>query len=118
MITFTIPMRLSSPSNGQHGHWTKHASVRKRQRQAIAAVWRTLRGPSHEPPFVVTLTRVAPRALDTDNLAAAFKSIRDEVAARLGYGDSPTDPIEWVYRQEKSKPGAYFVRVDIEEKTK
>lgn len=63
-------------------------------------------------PAVVTLTRVGKRQLDDDNLAAAFKSIRDEVAVWLGCGDSPKDPIEWRYQQEA---GEYAVKIEIEE---
>ena len=38
--------------------------------------------------LVVTLTRVSPRALDSDNLAYAFKAVRDEVAAYFGVNDN------------------------------
>jgi len=50
--------------------------------------------------LVVTLTRIAPRALDDDNLASAFKAIRDGVADALGIDDR--DPrVSWRYAQER-----------------
>lgn len=61
-------------------------------------------------PMVVTFTRVSPRKLDDDNLAFAFKGIRDEVAAYFGMDDA--DPrIEWRYAQAKGKAA---VRIDFE----
>ncbi|MBE0568400.1 MAG: hypothetical protein IH577_01830 [Deltaproteobacteria bacterium] len=62
----------------------------------------------------VTLTRIAPRALDTDNLASGLKAIRDGVADALEIDDG-SSLIEWRYAQEKGKPGEYAVRVEIQE---
>ena len=39
--------------------------------------------------------------LDDDNLAGAFKAIRDEVAKYFGVGDGPKGPIKWKYAQKK-----------------
>jgi hypothetical protein len=57
------------------------------------------------------LTRCSPRKLDDDNLASAFKAIRDEVAKQLGVDDGGTR-VEWVYKQ---MPGGPFVLVAINE---
>ena len=96
-MTLTIPMPLPSAANLRE-HWTaKHRRV-KSQRQIVAAY---IGGrPKLELPVVVTLERVAPRALDDDNLRGAFKAVRDQVATWLGVPDN--DPrIRWDYAQRR-----------------
>jgi hypothetical protein len=44
----------------------------------------------------VVLTRVSPRPFDDDNLAAAFKSIRDGMATRWDIDDGD-DAVVWLY---------------------
>ncbi len=63
---------------------------------------------------VVALTRIAPRDLDTDNLASGLKAVRDGVADALGVDDG-SSRIEWRYAQERGRPGEYAVRVEIRE---
>jgi hypothetical protein len=58
----------------------------------------------------VTITRIAPRELDSDNLASCAKGIRDGVADALRVDDGD-ERIRWTYKQERGKPA---VRVDIE----
>lgn len=64
-------------------------------------------------PATITLTRVAPRRLDSDNLAGSFKAVQDEVAALMGIDDG--DPrITWVYAQRSpSVPNEYAVEVEF-----
>lgn len=57
-----------------------------------------------------TLTRIAAKRLDDDNLAFAFKAIRDEVAA-IAKIDDGSPRWTWRYQQERGKPG---VRITIE----
>ena len=54
------------------------------------------------------LVRCSPRKLDDDNLASAFKAIRDEVAKQLGVDDGG-DRVEWVYRQNVATLHAWVV---------
>lgn len=108
-MILVLPMKLPSVAN-QRIHWATKARQVKAQRQALANAWvmhpdrlawqsilaSHLRGPG----LVVTLTRYAPRTLDSDNLASAFKGIRDQVAKQLGVNDN--DPrITWVCEQAK-----------------
>ena len=108
-LILAIPMKLPSVAN-QRIHWATKARQVKAQRQAVEFAWLTmadrytweirfdrfLQGSGIE----VTLTRIAPRALDSDNLASAFKAIRDEVAKRLWVNDN--DPrVTWSYGQGK-----------------
>lgn len=71
---------------------------------------------------LVEITRVAPRAFDTDNLQISAKHVRDEIAYWLAPvdavkrrgDDSPTGPIRWApVEQRKGAPGEYGVEVRI-----
>ncbi len=62
-------------------------------------------------PVCVILTRVAPRKLDSDNVASAFKAIRDGVADWLQVNDGDESKVTWRYAQER---GDYAVRIEIE----
>lgn len=112
MIDLILPIKITSPANGSHGHWSADAKRRKDQRTIVKWGLRPLTPPPL--PVVVTLTRIGPRDLDTDNLAAGFKSVRDEVAAWLGCGDSTRDPITWVYQQQRGEPRQYAITITVE----
>lgn len=100
-----IPLRTYSTLN-QREHWGAKARRVKREREmAFLLVKR------HELPCAVTLTRIGPRKLDTDNLLGALKAIRDGIADRLGIDDGDKR-VTWIYQQEK---GEYGVRVFIAE---
>lgn len=124
-LTFTVPVKATFTLNSRE-HWSARARKRKAERDAVKLAWLVAvkKRPSGQrtswaistmfgPPghrLVVTLTRIGPRKLDSDNVQGALKAIRDEVAARLGLDDG--DPrITWRYEQER---GAYAVRVCIE----
>lgn len=94
MISVTIPIVTVSEAN-RRDHWRVKAKRVKAHRTAARLLC-----PVYPLPCIVTLTRVAPRALDDDNLRAALKSCRDGVADRLGIDDR--DPrVEWRYGQAK-----------------
>jgi hypothetical protein len=64
-------------------------------------------------PVVVTLTRVGPRTLDSDNLQASLKAVRDATASWLRVSDSPASPVEWRYGSVKvSCPSYATVRIE------
>lgn len=118
-ITVEIPMTLPSASNLRL-HWAKRARLVKAQRASTALMLRANRLAGRleghatslrvgDSRLAVTLTRVAPRQLDDDNLRGAFKAVRDEVAAYFGVNDN--DPrIEWRYAQAK---GRSAVRIEF-----
>jgi len=62
----------------------------------------------------VTLTRIAPDALDTDNLASSNKALRDELAVLLGIDDRSND-VAWAYAQRRGDVREYAVEVRITE---
>ena len=61
-----------------------------------------------EKPIVITITRVSPRSLDSDNLAYACKPIRDGIADAI-WPDRPQrirddhEDVFWEYYQRRSK---------------
>lgn len=100
-----LPLKIESVANKRE-HWASRARRTKAHRLAALAV------PSHPLPCVVTLTRVAPRKLDDDNLASGFKALRDGIADRLGVDDGD-DRVRFLYRQERGKRKEYAARVEI-----
>lgn len=104
----TVPARTYSLTN-QREHWAKKARRAKNERSwayTLTAGIRTL-----GLPLTVTLTRVAPRALDDDNLRGALKSIRDGVADRIGIDDRD-DRVTWRYLQRRGKAREYAVDIE------
>ena len=65
-----------------------------------------------ENEFTVTMVRLSPGVLDDDNLRGAFKAIRDEIAAWIGYDDRD-DRIRWQYAQQVCEPRAFATRIEI-----
>lgn len=63
-------------------------------------------------PLCVTITRNAPRGLDSDNLAGAAKHIRDGIAAWLEVDDR-SDLIQWRYGQRSTERGVCSVTISI-----
>ncbi len=63
-------------------------------------------------PCTITLTRIAPRELDGDNLQAGCKAARDAVALFLCADDA--DPrISWEYRQARRGVKDYALLIEI-----
>ena len=135
MMRFILPIRLISEANRAGSeHWRKRHRRAKAQRLLAAlrtaAVWnvevrrrvgalewiRIIGTPEAvSEPLVVTLVRIAPRALDSDNLAGCAKHVRDGIADALGIKDN--DPrVEWRVEQRRGKPKEYAVEIVIESK--
>ena len=106
--TMSYPVRLRSVANMRE-HWAAKAKRAKAHRvigRNAGKGWKLL-------PCRVTLTRIAPRALDGDNLQSAFKAMRDGVADALGVDDAEPR-VEWRYAQERGRVKEYAVTVKIE----
>lgn len=111
-----VPIRTRT---GNIGHGREHWAVRhkrvKVERGAVALLWPS----SFQPklPVAVKLVRIRPsgKDLDSDNLAAALKSIRDEVAAQLEIDDGNEQLATWSYAQER---GLWAVRIEIQHMAK
>lgn len=104
-------MTLKSETN-QREHWASKARRVKAQRQHVAWAFKAERPDRPELPVIVKLTRIAPRRLDDDNLRAAFKAVRDQVAEWLGVDDA--DPqVEWHYEDRNGAPKEKRVLIEI-----
>ena len=106
-IEVELPIHIVSVANKRE-HWGARARRAQTHRRAALLVprveWRF--------PVEITLTRLGGRPMDDDNLIAAFKALRDGIAARLGLDDA--DPrLRWRYEQEPNPHDS--VRVILEE---
>lgn len=110
-MNFTIPIRTPSCANLRE-HWHARAKRAKGHRLAACACFPRDRVPSF--PVVVTLTRVAPRPLDDDNLRGALKAVRDGIADALGVDDRD-ERVRWRYRQIRGAAKYHAVDVSIAE---
>lgn len=101
-------MRLHNPLNGAHGHWSAQAKARRSQKWSVRKAWLLNRLPrEYREGMRVRITRVGKRALDSDNLQAACKAVRDAAAEMLGIDDR----LEiWDYGQQT---GDYAVRIEL-----
>jgi hypothetical protein len=112
-IVVLLPLHIHSNANKRE-HWTKRAQRTKAEKRTAAFMLKT-EGEPPALPVKVTLTRIAPRPLDTDNLASGFKATRDAVAEWLGADDKPGSGITWAYEQARSTtPKTYAAQILIE----
>jgi hypothetical protein len=132
-VVVPLPIKTVSEAN-QREHWAKKARRVSDQRNLVALALRvpvaslgivlaprdrkrrrklTMGGLGAAPALVeVTLTRIAPRELDDDNLRGALKATRDAVADVLGTDDR--DPrIAWRYAQRQGGIREYGVQIMV-----
>lgn len=110
-MTFTIPIKIVSVANLRE-HWAAKAKRAKGHRAAASLIGRVNHIANVKMPCVVKLIRIAPRPLDTDNLASAFKATRDGLADAMNITDN--DPrVTWEYTQERGKPKEYSARIEV-----
>lgn len=109
-LSITLPLNLKSTSNLRE-HWAEKAKRTKAQRATVALLCgKALKEAAHPAAsYVVQLIRRGKRKLDDDNLQAAFKAVRDEVAERLGFSDDANPRLAWMYSQEKGEPAVTIV---------
>jgi hypothetical protein len=109
-VIVTIPVRIESSLNLRE-HWRTRANRNTSHR---AAAWFAMKaaGRLKVDRATITLTRIAPRELDDDNLAGGFKSVRDGVADWLGIDDGDKG-LTWVYAQRRGRPHEYAAEVEV-----
>lgn len=115
-VYWELPLVVLSESNVKE-HWSKKYKRSMVQKKMIATA-ASLTLDKIKLPCCITLTRIAPRKLDEDNLVNAFKSIKDYVADMIIPGKAPGradgDPrLNWFYAQEKGEPKTYGVKIVI-----
>jgi hypothetical protein len=117
LLVTTLDIKTVSEPNVT-GRLRAKLKRKKMQRQTahvhlLALVGRNEGGPpSMCSPLVVTLTRIAPRTLDSDNVHGALKHVRDGVADWLGVDDGDAR-VTWEVGQERGAAQQYAVRVEI-----
>lgn len=114
MVLIEVPVKVVSEANDR-GHFRRKHQRSRQQKLACEMSWVQAGRPSlvGMAPAQVTLTRVAPRGLDDDNLARGFKSIRDWVASKMGLDDKPGSGLTWVYQQERGEVRQYRATIEI-----
>lgn len=110
MIYTTIDLKISSTAN-QRLSWRQKAKVTQSHRQRAKNALVAIATPP-SPPLSIVLTRIGPKTLDSDNLAYAFKAVRDGVADWLGVDDG-SDQLDWQYCQRTGGAGNYSVEVEV-----
>lgn len=120
-MTITVPIKVVSEANAR-GHWAGKARRTKYARETVALLMRQPLAMRREAlaatrnggagVVVVTLTRIAPRELDDDNLRGALKACRDGVADALGIDDRDAR-VTWEYAQRRGKPREYAVEINV-----
>lgn len=112
-IKLSLPIKTNANERGSSRNAGKKIAAR---RQGVKMVVRNAWGRQviEAPGLQVTLTRVAPRALDGhDNLPHSMKPIVDGIADALGINDR--DPrVSWLYAQRRGEVREYAVELRIE----
>jgi hypothetical protein len=110
------PFRTVSESN-QREHWSVKHRRTKMQRSTVfywLRHWLGVRCPV-TLPMTITITRVAPRALDSGNLENAMKSIQDGIADYLSGtylgGQDRQQGLIWRYAQRRGGVGRYGLEI-------
>lgn len=117
MWQFTLPnIRLLSPNRVIH--WRQLQALKTKLHRKILAQYNS-DAPDLPLPATITITRIAPRKLDDDNMIAASKQLRDILADLVipslapGQADSST-LLTWHYCQERGKPKEYSLKITIQ----
>lgn len=130
LVVVRIPIRTVSEAN-QREHWRTKATRVRVQRLAVKlALMTTLRQAGISANVaspragevlreflcakaLVTIARIAPRALDDDNASSSAKATRDSVAECLGVDDRD-HRVGWCVEQRRGGVGEYAVEIRVE----
>jgi len=108
-VEVLVPVRTVSEANVRQ-HWRHRKRRASEHRLVTAALLRAQRA-RPELPVVVTLTRIGPKKIDSDNCWGALKHVRDGVADVYGVDDGDG---RYAWRCEQEVFREYGVRVEIE----
>ena len=112
VLCVLLPLRIVSVLNLREHHMVRARRARL-QRTTARMLMRQAHRARPAMPVTVTLTRIAPRALDGDNNQAGLKACRDGVADWLEVDDAHPD-VTWRYAQRTGKPKEYAAEVVVE----
>lgn len=110
----TIPeLRPHSPNDRVH-HMAR-ARARKRERKLGRDFVASMRpGEPGTRRYTITLLRIGKRKVDSDNLQAMGKGLRDGIADALGIDDGD-ERHQWVYEQDIAKRYEYRISITWED---
>lgn len=113
MIRVQYPCRTVSALNAREHPMARARRVKRERLNA----WLSLRQATADRPalpLAITVTRIAPRALDRhDNLGASLKPTIDGIADFLGVADN--DPrVTFKTAQERGIPKFYGIRIEVD----
>ncbi len=114
-LVLALPIRVVSTLNTRE-HWSKRARRVSEQRAATRMALASHRAWPLCRPVDVTIIRIAPRALDGDNLQGACKAIRDGIADAPGVDDRDEE-VRWYYAQRRGATRQYAIELQIAEVT-
>lgn len=108
----TLPIQVVSEANRRE-HWSKRHARKTEHWAGLTAAFASVRRPSLPATVrMVRLYRLRDKPMDSDNLARAFKGVRDWLAKWLGVDDG--DPsVKWECDQDLDT--VVGVRVEIRE---
>ena len=109
--TLTLPLVVVSEAN-QREFWAKKHSRKIRQQAEFDTTWKLHFPRTPKTPCSVHLVKLGGNRMDGDNLAGAFKHVRDQIARILGIDDG-SDLVTWSYDQQPG--GERGIRVEIVE---
>jgi hypothetical protein len=95
----------------QREHWAARLTRKKSQQSTFHILWRVQK-PKVTLPATIKFTRYSCNTLDSDNLAGAFKHVRDQLAKEIGVDDGSKE-IKFEYAQEKTKKREHYFTVSI-----
>jgi len=110
MQVYTFEIKTVSEAN-QREHWRVRNARKKSQQADFAALW-WRNGGQVEPPAMITFTRYSCRLLDNDNLAGAFKHVRDELARQIGIDDGD-ERVKYRYEQVRIPNRLHYFTVTV-----
>lgn len=115
--SFATRIRCAKISSPNKVVWSRGAALSASRRRRVLRDAARIHCMAHTIvkcilPAQVTLTRVAPRAFDYDNMVAGMKPVRDGVADAFGLRDD--DPgLEWIYKQERGAAREYAIVISV-----
>ncbi len=97
----------------QREHWAKKNRRKNDQQLQFLAEWRKqAKDKEFTFPMTVIFTRYSCQKMDSDNLAGAFKGVRDQLAKILNIDDG-SELIKFEYKQKRIPKREYYFTVEI-----
>lgn len=105
--TFSMPgMHLVAEVNARENHFKTARRAASQKRTTVLCAKAFLGAVAF--PVDVTIVRIGPRPLDSDNLAGSAKHVRDGIAEWLGVDDGVSERdgrVRWLCEQQRSVKG-------------